>query len=610
MLLHKGANADTLKATRPQSIASYTLSVRLDPSSHRVFGSGTIRFTNASGVALNELWFHLYANAFSHQRTRFLRKAADFRRSNRAELFKSGSLEILRLSKGDSEATDLWSRADPTTPGDPDDSTDRRVPLSEPLLPGCTLELNVKFVTELPFIVERMGWIEDFYAVAQWFPKLARLEADGTWRHFPYEPLAEFSADFGNYDLTIDAPGGFIVAAPGERKVLRQDDDRIVTRFRLDNAHDFAWFAWNQFVLSERDIAGVQVRVYAPPGHAKNVEEELTILTWGLKHFQMQFGPYPYTQLIVVHPPDVAASAGGMEYPGLIVTGGPWYLPWSGLRSIAAVTLHELAHQWFYGLIASDEARYPVLDEGLSTWAELDGLSSLFGPGSAFSGLGVTVSASAVAAGAATSRYEKGALARPASDFHTFSTLAATVYARTATLLNTLSNVYGKAKLQRALYRYATTERYSHPTPDSLITAVEAEMGPASAKNLKTALYSDGWVDYAAIQLSSRRVSADHWISTVLLLRRGTLDFPVQVALTLQTGQVMYRSWEGGKVEFNLELSALAPVDHVTVDPENKIEIESDRLNNATWRTEPAKPLALLDRLAYLVAWLLGAVIP
>jgi hypothetical protein len=272
--------------------------------------------------------------------------------------------------------------------------------------------------------------------------------------------------------------------------------------------------------------------------------------------------------------------------------------------------LHELAHQWFYGLIASDEARYPVLDEGLSTWAELEALSSLFGPGSAFSGLGVTVSASAVAASAATSRNAKGALARPASDFQSFSTLAATVYARTATLLNTLSNVYGKAKLQRALYRYATAERYSHPTPDSLLNAVDVEMGPAAAKNLKTALYSDGWVDYAVTQLTSRRVSTDLWISTVRLRRQGTFDFPVQVALTLQTGQVMYRSWEAGKGELSLVISAPTPVDRVTVDPENKIEIESDRLNNAAWRTEPAKPLALLDRLAYLAAWLLGALMP
>lgn len=610
MLLHNAANANPPEASRPQPIASYTLSVRLEPSSHRVFGSGTIRFTNASGVALNELWFHLYANAFSHQKTRFLRLAAVSRRSNCAQLFARGSLEILRLSPAGSNATDLWPTADLTTPGDPDDSTDRRVPLSEPLLPGYTLELNVKFVTELPIIVERMGWIEDFYAVAQWFPKLARLEADGTWRHFPYEPLAEFSADFGNYDLTIEVPKGFVVAAPGVRTVLRQDDDRSVTRFRLDNAHDFAWFTWNHFVLSERNAAGVQIQVYAPPGHARNAEEELNTLSWGLNHFQMEFGPYPYTHLVVVHPPDVAASAGGMEYPGIIVTGGPWYLPWSGLRSLGAVTLHELAHQWFYGLIASDEARYPVLDEGLSTWAELEALSSLFGPGSAFSGLGVTVSASAIAAGSATSRYTKGALARPASDFQSFSTLAATIYARTATLLNTLSNVYGKAKLQRALFRYAAAERYAHPNPDSLLNAVELEMGPAAAKNLKTALYSDGWVDYAVIKLLSRKVSTDHWISAVRLLRQGTLDFPVQVALTLQTGEVVFRYWEAGKGELNLEIPASAPVDHVTVDPENKIEIESDRLNNAAWRTEPAKPLALLDRLIYLAAWLLGTLMP
>ncbi len=383
------------------------------------------------------------------------------------------------------------------------------MPLPEPLLPGHTLNLYVQFVTHLPFIVERMGWVENFYAVAQWFPKLARLETDGSWRHFSYEPLSEFYADFGNYDLIIDTPEDFTVAAPGDCTVLKQHDGRATRRFQLSNAHDFAFFAWNRFVISERDSDGIQILLYTPPGHSQNAVEELNIISFGLMHYQKLFGPYPYRQLIAVHPPDVAAPAGGMEYPGLIVTGGPWYLPWSGFRSLAAVTLHELAHQWFYGLIANDESRFPVLDEGLASWAELDGLASMFHQGSAFSGLGVTVSATAIADAIATSRNEAGALARPASDFSTFSSMAATVYARTAVLLNTLANVYGQAELRRALFRYAMSERYSHPTPESLINAIQTEMGSSAAQNLRTALFSSGWVDYSVTQLSSRASSPE-----------------------------------------------------------------------------------------------------
>jgi hypothetical protein len=595
---------------QPDPVASYHLTARLDTQSHSISATGSIRFVNESNAALKELWFHLYPNAFVGERTRFLRIANASRRSNRSWLSSPGGLEVIRLAIEGQNSTNIWLGADTTTPGDPDDATDRRVPLPEPLQPGETLNLQLQFVTNLPTIVERMGWVEDFHAVTQWYPKLARLEKDGTWRHFPYEPLAEFYADFGDYDISIDTPENFVVAAPGERMVLAREHGRVVRRFQLENAHDFAWFAWPQFVESNREVQGVRVQMFAPPGHSTNAMEELNTLAFGLAHFQKLFGPYPYRQLTVVHPPDVAAPAGGMEYPGLIVTGGPWYLPWSGLRSLSAVALHELAHQWFYGMIANDEVRFPVLDEGLSTWAELDGLSSMFGQGSAFSGFGVTVSATAIAAEVATSEYEAGPLARPATEFSSFSALAATVYARTATLLDTFDHVYGSAELRRALFRYAMSERYSHPTPDSLVKAFQSEMGLAAARNLSTALYSNGWVDYSATNLSARQVAQNRWTSAARLNRRGTLSFPVQVSLTLETGQVLHQTWGAADSELDLEIAADAPVSNVVIDPENRVSIETNRLNNAVWRVPPPKPFALLERLLFVVDWLLVAVMP
>ena len=508
------------------------------------------------------------------------------------------------------DGPDIWSKADANSPGDPDDATDRRVPLSEPLVPGQTLTLHVQFVTRLPFLIERMGWVEDFHAVAQWYPKLARLESDGTWRHFPYEPLAEFSADFGDYDLTIDVPERTKLAAPGARATVRRDRGRLITRFQLNSAHDFAFFAWDRFVESTRTVDGIQVHLYAPPGHSRSVAEELDTVEFGVPYFQKMFGEYPYKQLIVVHPPDAGAAAGGMEYPGLIVTGGPWYLPWTGFRSLQGVTLHELAHQWFYGVIANDEARFPVLDEGLATWAELTGLRGLFRQGSAFSGFGVTVSADATMSAISTIDSVAGPLARPASDFESFAAMAATVYAKTATLLDTLSSVYGRAKLWRAIHRYATTERFSHPTPYSLIDAIEAEMGPAAAKNLRTALFSNGWVDSSVLRLEARKEGEHRWVSSVGLRRRGTLSFPVSVSLSLHSGKVMYRVWPAEISDLSFDVADDSPVDSVTIDPENKVAIESNRLNDTRWRVTPPLPSALLDRLIYVADWLLSAVMP
>jgi hypothetical protein len=105
-----------------------------------------------------------------------------------------------------------------------------------------------------------------------------------------------------------------------------------------------------------------------------------------------------------------------MEYPTLITTGGPWYAPWSGARAIEAVTIHELGHQWFYGLFASDEHRFPFLDEGLNSYAEHSALGVRYDKGSAFSGFGLEIASEAVARTVAAARGADEPIAQGAAD--------------------------------------------------------------------------------------------------------------------------------------------------------------------------------------------------
>src|SRR5207244_7465594 len=102
------------------------------------------------------------------------------------------------------------------------------------------------------------------------------------------------------------------------------------------------------------------------------------------------FGRYPYEVLTLVHPPPRATEAGGMEYPTLITTGGRWYGP-PGLYEVESVTIHELGHEWFYGLVATDEVEWPFLDEGLNTFAEEMALEAYFGKGNILDAFGLQV---------------------------------------------------------------------------------------------------------------------------------------------------------------------------------------------------------------------------
>ena len=223
----------------------------------------------------------------------------------------------------------------------------------------------------------------------------------------------------------------------------------------------------------------------------------------------------------------------------------------------------------------------------------------MFGQGSAFSGFGVTVSAETTAFAANALDAEPGPLARPASSFHGFRELAATIYSRTSLLLQTLANVYGKEGLLRSIHRYALAQRFQHPEPDALIGAFEAEMGHEVANTLRTALETNGWVDYRVAQLSTTELPAGRWTNTVVLERLGTLAFPISVSMKLKSGETLSRRWLSTDPRVTWNLVTASPVEAVNVDPEGAVLLETERQNNARFLTTPPHAWTLLERIVF-----------
>jgi hypothetical protein len=610
-------------------IASYTLEARLDADQHLIEGKGVIRWTNASALPAEEIWLHLYLNAFKNERTLFLRSPFGAGRSGeRAEDW--GFIDVKRLRARELGGVDLWPGAAAHSPNDPDDQTDIRVPLPEPIGAGETLTLEVEFSSKLPSIVERTGYAGDFHFVAQWFPKLARREPDGTWVHFPFHPQSEFYADYGRYEITIDVPEAMLVGATGARVHESRDAGRLIVRHEADDVHDFAWTAWSGFLRLDETIDGVAVQLLYPRGHDANVAAALEALRIGLPRMNRLYGRYPHPILTVVHPPARARNAGGMEYPMLITTGGPWYAAHSGVRAIEAVTVHELGHQWFQGLVGTDEHAWPFLDEGLTTYVEATTLSAAYGAGSLLSVGRLAISGEA-AQRALSAAYGKDAvIAAPAAAFPSFRHLGALVYTRTGTLLGTLGNVYGTEKLQLAIGRYARRYRYAHPTPTHLIAAVQELCGDEAAENMQTALFERGWVDYVATHLGSTPAASpagifdrpggretlhrdadrpEEWDSRVLILRRGTLRFPVDIELTLADGQRIRKRWDGRGPWTLVTHRGSSPAEFAVVDPDRTITLDDNLLNNAASRGSRGAPRSW-ERSIYVAALALWGPLP
>ena len=592
-------------------VASYTLHATLDPQSHTIEGKGTILWKNASSVPQQEIWVHLYMNGFKTPRTVFMRfPGADaFRGGGSPSTW--GSITVTRLAVRGGE--DLWPGADKTSPGDPEDETDIRVPLPAPVAPGAELQLDVEFESRLPPLFFRTGYHDGFHMVGQWFPKIARREPDGRWAHFAFHHLSEFYADYGAYDVTVDTPADMIVGATGKPAGEVRLGGRVAQRFVQSSVHDFAFTAWSKFQeLTALDPSGVSIRVLYPPGFERCAAEELDAVRRGLRFFGDAFGRYPYPNLTVVHPPTGAEEAGGMEYPTLITTGGNWYLPWTGAHFIDGVTLHELGHQWFYGMVATDEHAHPFLDEGLNSYAEALVQEAAHGPGSAFGNLGLAISLPAIQRAASADAARNAPVAQAASAFVSGRDLSGLVYNRTATIFSTLAGVYGKDPVRRALGRYTRRHRYRHPGPEDLLQAVREVVGDDAAVQLRAALFDTATVDYAVDGFES---TADEAPGTgfhghALLHRRGALRFPVDVDLLGADGSVQRVRWDAVESAFQLPYHGASQLAGAVIDPEHRVLLDDDLSNNARTTSPSRLSAALLDRFTFAAEAALAGLLP
>lgn len=589
-----GAASAAPNKNRAASVANYRLSARLDPQERRILGSGTLQFVNLSAAPLQELYFHLYLNAFEGSHTLYLRGSRPGGRSG-GVTGRPGKIEIRRLSSSRYGEQNLWEQADPHSPGDPQDRTDIRVPLPTALLPGETLELQLEFESFLPEIIERTGFARDFYLIAQWYPKLARLEPEGRWAHFAYHPFGEYYADFGEYDIELTVPSSYVVGSSGVLEILREEAGHHVYRAQAHSVHDFAWTAWPHFSPETRSIAGVHVTLLAgPPSATRHIRR----VTWetletALPLFQKQYGPYPYPQLTVVHPPYFAQRAGGMEYPTFITTGGKELTTALGFRHVHIVTAHELAHQWFQGLLASHEQEHPFLDEGLTSFAEWRALEKQLGPGSLFSSPLLQVSRIALGRTSAWTWRRDEIIAQPARDFSSFRSLSAHVYNRTALALETMHRVYGEEAGARALARYAAEHRFSHPTPDDFYAAWEAELGAAARRQLETLLSTPARLDYRV-----GRIFAEPPLQRVEILKQGPLEFPVEILLEFEQGPALLLTETFSQESQWLEVSSDSPLRLVHIDPHRKILYDHQLLNNRRY-VDAAPPSQLQPRLTW-----------
>jgi hypothetical protein len=619
----------------PPPVASYQISCRLDPEKKIVEGSELLTWKNTTSRPAATLRFHLYLNAFRNTLSTFRREARGEHRDGKLP-DSWGAMEILRMTGSDGEDLLPSLRYIAPDDGNTSDRTVAEVTPGRPVAPGETIAIAMDFVSRLPRVAVRTGYKGDFFFVAQWFPKIGVFEEQG-WNCHQFHASSEFFADFGNYDVSIDVPSRFRgkVGATGRRVEERETSlGRVLYRFRQEGVHDFAWTADPAYLVledtfREAGLSDVRLILLLQPEHAAQAERHFGAARAALSGYGRVLGAYPYGTLTIVDPPWGARGAGGMEYPTLITAGTSWSAPKSVQRP-ESVTVHEAGHQFFYGLLASNEFEGAWLDEGFNTYMADRVLKSVYGPNhvalSVF-GLNFPLGIDIHYPVDANRRYFEVAdwdvLASESWKFRDRESYGSHVYSKTALTMATLERLLGTPSMDRALRLYADQWRYRHPTTKDFIAAVNQSTGRDWSWFFDRTFFSSGVVDYAVAEVESAPAKpprglferdgrlaegpppdlakARGYDSRVTVVRSGDVAMPVDVLLRFDGGRQYRSRWDGEARWKRFRVEAGPRLVEAVVDPDERILLDTDRTNNG--RRAQSDPRAATRWTARAVFW-------
>ena len=375
--------------------ASYVLEARYEPSKRHLTGTARLTWTNRSDVPQPTLWFHAYWNAFKNAGSTFARGVAlsssarsgtgDYRREDWGYM----ELRSARLPDGtDVRPTLRWERPDD---GNADDQTVFTLTLPSPVPPHGTVTLDLAWEARVPKLAARTGVSGKYTLFGQWFPKVGVLEVPPqrgvrtpTWNCHQFHVTTEFYADFGTYDASLTVPRTMVVAAAGVRTGRTENPDGTVThRFHQDDIIDFAWTAWEGAVevtdvFRSEGLPEVALTAVVPPDARATAPDVLAAAKATLEHGGRHWLPYPYPHLTLVAPPLKAnADSGGMEYPTFVTVYSRTDPAAPRDMLLWEVTVHEIGHNWWQSMLASNEFEEAWLDEGIDTWATAEVLDAV-----------------------------------------------------------------------------------------------------------------------------------------------------------------------------------------------------------------------------------------
>jgi hypothetical protein len=626
--------------------ANYDIDVTLDPATRTLTGSELVTWRNPGQIAAYSFRLHLYWNAFRNTNSTWLRQRRltgdDPLGSGDADAF--GYTNVTRIARvnDDGSETDLTRDLQFASPDDQnkDDRSLAAALLKDAIQPGQILRLRIDWTGKFPKNFNRTGAIGNFFFVSQWFPKLGVFEDSG-WVAHQFWANSEFYADFGEYDVRMTVPSGWIVGATG---VEQSRTDPSTTpgasamttyRYTQSDVHDFAWTASPDFIEKRKQFsmpgrAPVQMRLLVQPEHEHLADRHFAGAEAALQHYGEWYGSYPYPTLTIVDPP-FQSEAGGMEYPTIFTAGTRWLSPRDS-NDPEYVVLHEAGHQFWYGMVANNEVEFAWLDEGINEYSDSRVQSIALQPNfllQRFFGDFIPWQYRDIQLQRATDTNWMNTYRRN-PDRDSISVPTANLwpgthqnmsYHKAALMLHTLERMYTWEVMQRVLQIFFTRFKFKHPRPDDFFAVLNEVTGKDHTWFIDQIYRSSNTFDYSVERLSSEPIGArglmespdglkfqetkveGQFRTTVVVRRLAAGQFPVDVLVTFSNGEQARESWDGrgrwAVFTFDKPVKAVS----AQIDPERKLLLDTYFTNNSM-ATEPKSDAAATKWSLRWMVWL------
>jgi len=606
-------------------VTAYNIDARLDTDKKSLDATETVSYKNLTGQPLASFPFHLYLNAFRPQstftsETHFTGGIRDSEKENDYPKEKIGGITVSQISAdGYGDLTGAMHFIAPDD-GNSEDHTVAEVVLPHPLAPGDIITFHLTFHDQFPLSIARNGYKRDFIMGGQWYPKPG-VFWHGAWNCHQYHSTTEFFSDFGVFNVRLTVPKQYVIGASGVP--IGESDNGDGTKslaFYGEDIGDFAFAASPHFKVTDgvynSSMGPVKIHVLALASHPAAGGRYRDIIHNTLAEFDKRYGPYPY-KIITVIDPEPGSQIGGMEYPTLFTGDTSWYEP-THVTEITAE--HEFGHQYWYGMVATNEFEDAWLDEGINSYTEVNVIGSILGRHTSVFDRGwANASDDELERLEYVAKPDFDPVTRWAFKFRDSASYGGVTYGKTATLLATLESVVGRDTMDEAMHTYFMKFRFTHPTTEDFLRTIESVAVargratvvtpdpswptgfadvPAVNSSLRPyfnqAVYGTQVLDYAVDGMSSDPVQ--WWLpepkdekarkqtaykSIVYLHRKGDFILPVTVEVVFDDGTRQREIWDGVDRWQKLTFVRNARVVSAEIDPDHVVRLDADFFNNS-----------------------------